>query len=93
MAIDYGACVGAGWAPIVRLACMEIQALGGQILQVKEKFGGLRLYCAGDDGRVFDIADAAEKACEGRCEECGAPGELRGGGWIKTLCDEHEGKR
>jgi hypothetical protein len=27
------------------------------------------------------------------CEECGAPGERRHGGWIRTLCDEHEAER
>jgi hypothetical protein len=23
------------------------------------------------------------------CEECGAPGKRRGGGWVYTACDEH----
>jgi hypothetical protein len=27
------------------------------------------------------------------CEECGAPGKLRGGGWMRTLCDKHEEER
>ncbi len=27
------------------------------------------------------------------CEECGAPGEMRSGGWVKTLCDKHEAER
>jgi hypothetical protein len=26
-------------------------------------------------------------------EECGKPGELRTGGWMRTLCDEHEAER
>jgi hypothetical protein len=24
------------------------------------------------------------------CEECGATGKRRSGGWIRTLCDKHE---
>ena len=27
------------------------------------------------------------------CEICGAPGERREGGWIRTLCDTHETER
>lgn len=27
------------------------------------------------------------------CEKCGAPGSKRGGGWVRTLCDEHHNER
>ncbi|MEN9544453.1 MAG: hypothetical protein RLZZ598_1286 [Pseudomonadota bacterium] len=27
------------------------------------------------------------------CEECGSPGTLRPGGWMRTLCDHHEAAR
>lgn len=80
-------CVGLGWQPIVKKAIEEIEAKGGTILQVKEKFGGLRLYCAGDDGSIFDIADKAERDCENLCEDCGIPGKKRSDAWIRTLCD------
>lgn len=33
------------------------------------------------------IVDAAELESEKVCEHCGAPGVLRRGGWIMTLCD------
>ena len=35
------------------------------------------------------IATAAERACEGKCEVCGDPGERTTGGWIHTLCGIH----
>jgi hypothetical protein len=83
--------VGEGWHPVVKKAVDEIIARGGTILQVKEKFGGLRLYCQGDED-VYDIALAAEKACESICEFCGKPGTLRTGGWLKTRCNECQAK-
>lgn len=84
--------VGEGWQPIVKKAIDEILVRGGTIIQVKEKFGGLRLYCAGDDREIYHIADAAERACNNLCEFCGKPGTLRSGGWLKTRCDECQAK-
>lgn len=66
--------------------------------QVKEKFGGLRFYTneVGDDwfrevGYGL-IRDAEAKSFE-ICDECGEPGKLREGGWVRTLCDKHAAKR
>ena len=71
-----------------------------QILQVKEKFGGLRFYTAyvtGIDEKVRatldDMIREAEEQAEQTCEICGAPGRPREGGWIKTLCDACDAKR
>lgn len=83
---SYENSVGKGWRPIVAKAIAEIEAKGGTILQVKEKFGGLRLYCQGPD-EVHEIANTAEFKCMGVCENCGAPGKARDVDWIKTLCD------
>ncbi|WP_116654006.1 hypothetical protein [Pelagibacterium sediminicola] len=61
-----------------------------QTTDIKEKFGGLRIYWAGDYPYAEDVfLDAAELLSEHICEECGAPGESRAGGWIRTLCDQH----
>jgi hypothetical protein len=35
----------------------------------------------------------AESWAAHSCETCGSPGKSREGGWIKTLCDEHEAER
>jgi len=64
------------------------------IAQIKEKFGGLRYYADGDvDEQMDGMIDFAESLSYTICEECGAPGKLRGGGWIRTLCDKHEEER
>jgi|LauGreDrversion4_2_1035121.scaffolds.fasta_scaffold37253_2 hypothetical protein len=63
------------------------------VAQIKEKFGGLRFYYDGGDEYIAGMVSMAEYLAEVTCEECGKPGKQRRGGWIKTLCDEHEEKR
>ena len=58
--------------------------------QVKEKFGGLRFYYDGGDEEISGMVRMAESWAAHTCEECGAPGTMRQGGWIRTLCDTHE---
>lgn len=60
------------------------------VRQVKEKFGTLRFYYDGGDDEISGMVRMAESMSGFMCEECGAPGELRHGGWIRTLCDTHE---
>lgn len=57
--------------------------------QIKEKFGGLRLYLNGgyEADIVNDIIVDVEELSLRTCEFCGAPGYPRKGGWIKTKCD------
>jgi hypothetical protein len=62
-------------------------------VQVKEKFGGLRFYYDGGDRHIAGMVRMAESWADNICEVCGNPGTSRGGGWIKTLCDEHEAER
>lgn len=61
--------------------------------QVKEKFGGLRFYYHGGDAVVDGMVRMAESWAATTCEECGNPGKMRHGGWIRTLCDKHEEER
>lgn len=61
--------------------------------QIKEKFGGLRFYYNGGDDMIDGMVRMAESWAAHTCEECGKPGKSRSGGWIKTLCDEHEAER
>ena len=55
--------------------------------QVKEKYGGLSFYMTCGSDEIFDLIEEAEALSYKTCEECGKPGEERGGGWIHTLCD------
>lgn len=87
-----------GWSKIVLDLHEKIVARypDYEVHQVKQKFGGLRFYCAvagrsylEDEEMKQWIAEAEAQAAE-TCEVCGAGGaKLRPGGWIRTLCDEH----
>lgn len=60
------------------------------VVQIKEKFGGLRFYYNGGDERVNGMVTMAEAWASMSCEECGAVGHSRSKrGWSRTLCDEH----
>jgi hypothetical protein len=63
------------------------------VAQIKEKFGGLRFYYDGGDDVINGMVRMAEAWAGHTCEECGAPGTSRDGGWIKTLCDTHHNLR
>jgi hypothetical protein len=97
-----GFAVGAGWYPILEALCANIQShidwrekQGNAVPQVvveqiKEKFGGLRFYYQGGDEQIHGMVRMAEAWAANCCEECCAPGKSRNGGWIRTLCDQHE---
>jgi hypothetical protein len=59
------------------------------VVQVKEKFGGLRYYTSQHTEEIGKLIDLFERLSYQTCEVCGNLGQARGGGWIKTLCDEH----
>jgi len=81
--------VGLGWIPILDDLAADLYALGwtGKVAQIKEKFGTLRFYLDGGTEALYERVSQAEQLSAVTCEVCGAPGELRGGGWLKTLCD------
>ena len=94
--------VGKGWHEILAKLWATKPPLV-RVEQVKEKFGGLRIYYGAIDGPVerwtedqvtayLDFEEAvarAESEAYRTCEICGEPGKPREGGWIKTLCDKH----
>ncbi len=100
-----GFAVGKGWYPILETLCANIQShidwrvKQGQdiaqveVAQIKEKFGGLRFYYSGGDDEISGMVRMAEAWADIACEECGAAGKRRSGGWIRTLCDHHEAER
>jgi hypothetical protein len=68
-----------------------------RIVQIKEKFGTLRVHFTSSPGfspAGLMVADAMIGLAEARsactCEECGAIGRLHNrGGWMTTRCDDH----
>lgn len=101
----YDMWVDEGWHSILDALSANIQAridwkekLGSPIAQVtveqvKEKFGTLRFYYSGGDELIDGMVIMAESMSAHMCERCGKPGSVRDGGWIKTLCDQHEEER
>lgn len=95
-----------GWIDIldtllskIRVLVTDGNATQPKVLQIKEKFGGLRFYYdfSEEEYTGADLVDKlvreAEKTASKTCEFCGKPGSLRSGGWLKTLCDEHNSER
>jgi hypothetical protein len=67
-----------------------------QVVQIKEKFGGLRLYVniaegatPQQAGEIHGAIHVGEYLSAKTCERCGAPGTLHGDGWLSTLCPTH----
>lgn len=80
---------GDGWFDLIDELSRQITEVEPDVkaFQVKEKFGTLRFYIGGFQGPAQDIIESFEN-CSGKiCEMCGEPGEITGGGWLKTLCD------
>lgn len=79
--------VGPGWATLVRTAFELLHEY--DIVTVKEKFGGLRVYTDTPmTNQLFIECTNLEDASFTICEQCGAPGQLRERRWRKTLCDD-----
>lgn len=58
-------------------------------VQIKEKYGTLRLYMTATTDEMDEYTSTAEKASESTCETCGKYGKVRGGGWLYCACDDH----
>jgi len=88
----WGVECGDGWYQLIDELSAKLEPLGVVAAQVKEKFGGLRFYLETGSDEAWDLVSKAEEQSLKTCERCGEKGRPRGGGWIKTLCDECEEK-
>lgn len=85
---------GDGWADLLHrlsealVSHAERAGLDIVAVQVKEKYGSLRVYVYGGDDEA-DRLEAAEVESESICETCGDPGELHSNGWRVTGCEAH----
>jgi hypothetical protein len=87
---------GEGWHDIISEVCRiaETRIKNRDIAefkftQIKEKFGGLRMYFDGGDDYIAGAVRMAESVSFRTCEITGKPGVLcKKGGWLRTLCDE-----
>jgi hypothetical protein len=60
--------------------------------QIKEKFGGLRIYFSGGDEYIEGLISMSEDFSYQICEVCGQRGKPNKGGWISTLCENCKNK-
>jgi len=98
---------GNGWLFLIDALCYDIQSYidgynnclskGAEpipqfvALQVKEKFGGLRVYHRGGDEYCQGLVDMAATLSYYICEVCGTGGPVLVGqtkGWIQSICEK-----
>ena len=93
-----GFCCGNGWEPLIRRCSekieREIRSLPEDLrtefyaVQLKEKYGTLRLYLSRFNEQMEEAVSIAETESSVTCEVCGDPGKLRVNGWLRTLCSK-----
>lgn len=87
--------VGRGWASLVNEVFDVYENIKGtiKIVQVKEKWGGLRIYTDYSNTTLDEVLRKVEELSLTICEDCGKPGKIVGTGWYRTLCptcEEHQ---
>ena len=91
----WGFSCGDGWYTLIDTLSGELQrhaeATDTPItaVQVKEKFGTLRMYVRPTDDYIQALQEIADYFSAEICELCGAPGHLIESIWMRTLCAEH----
>ena len=98
-AMPFGFAHGDGWFDLVWRLCERLEPVVAaaemeagrpfRVLQVKQKFGGLRFYTSFGNDAVSALVEAAEGESFKTCEGCGKPGAHRGAVMIATMCNEH----
>jgi hypothetical protein len=97
--MPFGFAHGDGWFNILWRLCERLEPVVAaveaetgcpfRVLQVKEKFGGLRFYTNFNNEAISAIIETAEVESFHTCEVCGQPGKRRGVDGLQTTCDEH----
>lgn len=96
-AMCWGFECGDGWYWLIDNLCDSIQSYIDQnehlhipqviATQVKEKWGGLRFYINGGDGRIAGMIQLAEHMSFKICEICGSTENIKQTeGWVQSLC-------
>lgn len=93
----WGCAHGDGWFKLLRSTCKKIAKLDEEgtfcFAQIKEKFGGLRLYYDGGNEKIAKVVQKAEDESYNICEHCGTKtGVTSEGSWILTLCNKCRSK-
>ena len=59
-----------------------------RILQIKEKYGRLEVYCVGYNDEINKVISKYSKLSEKTCIRCGKPATWISKGWISPYCDD-----
>ena len=97
--MPYSFAHGDGWFDLVWTLCERLETVVAvaetetgrsvHVLQVKEKFGGLRFYTNYSNDTISALIEASEIESIHTCEVCGGPGRRRGTISVEARCDEH----
>ena len=95
--MSFGFDCGDGWLPILEDLFMKIDDVVKRdnltefkVVQVKEKFGGLRVYVRGGNAEITALINGAEETAAETCEDCGnTPAQRRSvHGYVRTQCSK-----
>lgn len=80
--------VGKGWSKIIH-NLYDAKPKHTNVMQVKEKYAGLRFYISGAPEWYNDLIEFYEGKSLETCEQCGKKGKPREDlSWMLTLCDD-----
>lgn len=86
--------IGTGWHELVYKMCVEIDDLYEEnidkisILQIKEKYGMMRVHASTSNKELDDIIEKYEQLSKSTCEICGAEGKMMGDDyWVMVRCE------
>ena len=96
-----GIACGDGWFSLIGKLSRDVEAIATEmraagyhddklpiVIQVKQKFGGLRFYMANQTSEIIKLIGEAQKDSLLTCETCGQPGNLfNDRGWYRTVCE------
>ncbi|RKZ95623.1 MAG: hypothetical protein DRQ40_03190 [Gammaproteobacteria bacterium] len=98
--MSFGFCCGEGWFILINELSQQVEAIAVDmknrgclenelpiVVQVKEKFGGLRFYMRHQNDEISSLIEEAEAKSYRICERCGLLGKLmKDDGWYRTEC-------
>ena len=88
---------GKGWWPMIEKVASAIDSFNVanpenpiEVSQIKQKFGGLRIYCYNAPEDIRQLIDLAVNASWHTCEKCGSTETVttNDSGYMQTLCPE-----
>lgn len=85
---------GDGWLPSIETFLEKVSVIVKEqkledfrIVQIKEKFGTLRIYVNEGTPEIYELIKETENKSGKTCEICGEEASLsREGGWFTTIC-------